>query len=185
MVQRWPRTNVPLPFRQISAASEPSGTGQVDIMMERREQDMTDPNDKPGRKPTDHPNDAPGDKTASAAPLRGDLDAGRGRDKATYPDPAAAPLGTDDEAAGTPITEEQLQMARAQEDRRDSVTETDPARTAGGTSAISVAGADRRTPADNTPDHQTGDRSGMRGIIVAVIALIIVAVLLMVVFAPI
>lgn len=146
---------------------------------------MTDPNDKPSRKPMDNPNAAPGDKTATAAPLRGDLDAGHGRDKVTYPDPAAAPLGTDDEAAGTPITEEQMQIARAQEDRRDQVPETDPARTAGATGAISVAGADRRNPADKTPNHQTGDRSGMRGVIVAVIALIIVVVLLMVVFSPI
>jgi hypothetical protein len=146
---------------------------------------MTDPNDKPSRKPTDQPIAAAAERTASAAPLRGDLDAGHGRDKVTYPDPAAAPLGTDDEAAGTPITEEQLQMARAQEDRRDRVPETDPARTAGGIGAISVTGADRRDGADKFPHTQTGDRSGMRGVIVAVIALIIAAVLLMVIFAPI
>lgn len=109
---------------------------------------MTNPNDKPSRTPTDYPDDARGDRTATAAPLRGDLDAGHGRDKVNYPDPAAAPLGTDDEAAGTPITEEQLQMARAQEDRRDRIPETDPARTVGGTSAISVTGADRRDGAN-------------------------------------
>lgn len=34
--------------------------------------------------------------------LRGDIDAGRTRDKVPFPDPAAAPLGTDDEAAGAP-----------------------------------------------------------------------------------
>jgi hypothetical protein len=169
----------------ISAAPEPSRTVSVEIMMERREQNMTDPNDKPGRKQTDRPDASPDDRTASAAPLRGDLDAGHGRDKVNYPDPAAAPLGTDDEAAGTPITEEQLQMARAQEDRRDRVPETDPSRTAGGIGAISVTGADRRDGANTSPHPQTGDRSGMRGAVVAVIALIIVAVLLMVVFAPI
>lgn len=32
--------------------------------------------------------------------LRADIDAGRTHDKAPFPDPAAAPLGTDDEAAG-------------------------------------------------------------------------------------
>lgn len=34
--------------------------------------------------------------------LRGDIDEGRMRDKVPFPDPAAAPLGTDDEAAGMP-----------------------------------------------------------------------------------
>jgi hypothetical protein len=65
------------------------------------------------------------------------------------------------------------------------VPETDPARTAGGIGAISVTGADRINPADKATNRQTGDRSGMRGVIVAVIALIIAAVLLMVIFAPI
>ena len=32
--------------------------------------------------------------------LRGAIDSGRTGDKVAYPDPAAAPLGTDDEAAG-------------------------------------------------------------------------------------
>ena len=35
--------------------------------------------------------------------LRRDIDAGRTGDKSPGPDPAAAPLGTDDEAAGTPV----------------------------------------------------------------------------------
>lgn len=39
--------------------------------------------------------------------LRSDIDEGRTGDKVRYPDPAAAPLGSDDEAAGTPPTEEQ------------------------------------------------------------------------------
>jgi len=43
--------------------------------------------------------------------LRRDIDAGEGRDKIAYPDPAAAPLGTDDEAAGTPVSERQAQLA--------------------------------------------------------------------------
>lgn len=49
--------------------------------------------------------------------LRHDIDHGRAGDKVNYPDPAAAPLGTDDEAAGTPPTQEQLRMARAAEIR--------------------------------------------------------------------
>lgn len=35
--------------------------------------------------------------------LRADIDRGRTGDKVDWPDPAAAPLGTDDEAAGTPV----------------------------------------------------------------------------------
>ena len=34
--------------------------------------------------------------------LRADIDSGRTGDKVSAPDPAMAPLGTDDEAAGTP-----------------------------------------------------------------------------------
>ncbi len=36
--------------------------------------------------------------------LRGAIDSGRTRDKVDFPDPAAAPLGTDDEAAGFPAS---------------------------------------------------------------------------------
>lgn len=49
--------------------------------------------------------------------LRHDIDHGRSSDKVNFPDPAAAPLGTDDEAAGTPPSQEQLRMARAAEIR--------------------------------------------------------------------
>ena len=43
--------------------------------------------------------------------LRHDIDRGRARDKVDFPDPAAAPLGTDDEAAGTPPAPESIQLA--------------------------------------------------------------------------
>ncbi|ETX29021.1 hypothetical protein [Roseivivax isoporae] len=43
--------------------------------------------------------------------LRKDIDEGRTGDKIGFPDPAAAPLGTDDEAAGSAPTPEQLQHA--------------------------------------------------------------------------
>jgi hypothetical protein len=49
--------------------------------------------------------------------LRQRIDRGQGADKVDFPDPAAAPLGTDDEAAGTPITREQLHTALAHETR--------------------------------------------------------------------
>ncbi|WP_233713046.1 hypothetical protein [Amaricoccus solimangrovi] len=49
--------------------------------------------------------------------LRKDIDRGRAGDKVNWPDPAAAPLGTDDEAAGTPPTEAQIRHAREMEVR--------------------------------------------------------------------
>lgn len=49
--------------------------------------------------------------------LRKDIDRGVGGDKIPFPDPAAAPLGTDDEAAGTPPGREAIGMARAHETR--------------------------------------------------------------------
>jgi hypothetical protein len=49
------------------------------------------------------------------AKLKRDIDTGRTRDKVPFPDPAAAPLGTDDEAAGTPPSPEAVHRARAEE----------------------------------------------------------------------
>jgi len=39
--------------------------------------------------------------------LRADIDAGRTGEKVRHPDPAAAPLGSDEEAGGNPPTEEE------------------------------------------------------------------------------
>ncbi|MBS7539496.1 hypothetical protein [Ancylobacter lacus] len=44
--------------------------------------------------------------------LRHDIDRGLTGDKVPFPDPAAAPLGTDDEAAGTPASPEAIAHAR-------------------------------------------------------------------------
>jgi len=46
--------------------------------------------------------------------LRADIDSGRAGDKVGYQDPAAVPLGTDDEAAGNPPTSAQLSLAAEQ-----------------------------------------------------------------------
>ena len=58
---------------------------------------------------------AQGDRRQHVAPttakLRHDIDRGRGGDKVDVIDPAAVPLGTDDEAAGTPPSEEAVQIA--------------------------------------------------------------------------
>jgi hypothetical protein len=40
---------------------------------------------------------------ATSEQLRADIDSGRTHDKVAHPDPAVAPLGTDEEAAGTRI----------------------------------------------------------------------------------
>jgi hypothetical protein len=54
-------------------------------------------------------------KGGSTEQLRRDIDSGRTRDKVDWPDPAVAPLGTDDEAAGTPPSRERVRLARRQE----------------------------------------------------------------------
>lgn len=50
-----------------------------------------------------------------AAELRRAIDDGRSGDKVAHPDPAAAPLGTDDEAAGAAPGPERVAMAMAHE----------------------------------------------------------------------
>lgn len=53
--------------------------------------------------------------TPTAQELKGLIDSGRTGDKVSFPDPGAAPLGTDDEAAGTPDTPARVAMAIRQE----------------------------------------------------------------------
>ena len=52
---------------------------------------------------------------ATADQLRSDIDSGRAQDKVASSDPAAAPLGTDAEAAGRPPTVEEVELARQRE----------------------------------------------------------------------
>lgn len=51
----------------------------------------------------------------TSAKLRDDIDKGKASDKVGFPDPAAAPLGTDAEAGGASPTREELRMAHRQE----------------------------------------------------------------------
>jgi hypothetical protein len=51
--------------------------------------------------------------------LRADIDAGNTGDKTPGEDPAAAPLGTDEEAAGTPIDPALAEQVRRHERRPD------------------------------------------------------------------
>jgi hypothetical protein len=52
---------------------------------------------------------------AAAERLRADIDSGRTGDKVAFPDPSAAPLGTDEEAGGVTTPEEALKKARQAE----------------------------------------------------------------------
>src|SRR4051794_37974360 len=62
---------------------------------------------------------------AAAERLRADIDSGSTGDKVAFPDPSAAPLGTDEEAGGVTTPEQALEKARqaelrlAQNVRRD------------------------------------------------------------------
>jgi len=49
--------------------------------------------------------------------LKDDINSGRTGDKVPTFDPAATPLGTDEEAAGTPVSGAAVEMARANENR--------------------------------------------------------------------
>lgn len=71
------------------------------------------PHVAPSPAPDVTPVASPDDLTSDA--LRHALDRGRGSDKTDFSDPAAAPLGTDDEAAGHPPSRDQLRMAAAAE----------------------------------------------------------------------
>ena len=62
-------------------------------------------------RPTDRP---------TVEQLRADIDSGHTGDKIPVLDPAAAPMGTDDEAAGRPPDPEAIAKARAEELRRPS-----------------------------------------------------------------
>jgi len=56
-------------------------------------------------------------KRSTADQLRHDIDRGRTGDKVSWPDPASVPLGTDEEAAGTPLAPGDVAAARRAERR--------------------------------------------------------------------
>lgn len=64
---------------------------------------------------TDDRND---ERPPTTAKLKDDIDAGRTGDKVPASDPALAPLGTDDEAAGHPPSPRERAMAAAHERER-------------------------------------------------------------------
>ncbi len=66
-------------------------------------------------KPMDPPPMTEGSTTAQ---LKGDINSGRTGDKNEVFDPGLATLGTDEEAAGTPVTPARAKLARMQETKR-------------------------------------------------------------------
>ncbi len=65
------------------------------------------------------------DDAPTAAQLRDDIDHGEAGDKVGFPDPSAAPLGTDAEAGGNAATREELKIARKAESGRGPGRERD------------------------------------------------------------
>ncbi len=104
------------------------------------------PNSPDASKPEPPTPDAP-----TADQLRGEIDSGATHDKVANADPAAAPLGTDDEAAGTPPTAGQVATARRHETGRQ--------------------------VADSSPADQPPTQSGMapsRGFVLAIVSAVII-----------
>jgi hypothetical protein len=77
------------------------------------------------------------DQPPTSDRLRIDIDRGLTGDKVAWPDPAAVPLGTDDEAGGSPPTPEQRALAAAYE-HRPQAAERDGRAFAGRTMAIAL-----------------------------------------------
>lgn len=104
-------------------------------------------------------------ESGEAARLRGAIDEGRLRDKVSVDDPAATPLGTDDEAGGAPV------KARAGEPgwRISAVP-----RSAGSLDVDGAASAPGRTK----------DRPGLKVMAVALALLVLLAILALAVFVP-
>ncbi len=63
-------------------------------------------------KPMDPP---PMERGSTTAQLKGDINSGRTGDKNEVFDPGLSPLGTDEEAGGSPLKPEQVDLARRQE----------------------------------------------------------------------
>ena len=57
-------------------------------------------------------------RSPTSAQLRHEITHGKAGDKVNFPDPSAAPLGTDAEASGNPPTREELETARRAEIER-------------------------------------------------------------------
>jgi hypothetical protein len=98
---------------------------------------------------------------ATAAQLKGDIDAGRTGDKVAGFDPGAAPLGTDEEAGGAPHDPHLIAQVRSQE------------RTGPSSATANAA----------TPELQPDARMGRTPVAAPLIAGVVVAVILVLLLA--
>ncbi len=81
----------------------------------------------------------PDQATKNMSQLRAEIDAGETGDKIPFPDPAAAPLGTDDEAGGAPLRPKAIAADAAREMFRNTPKDA-PDRTGPWVWAIVLAG---------------------------------------------
>lgn len=77
------------------------------------------------------------DPEPRAGQLREAIDSGETRDKVDFPDPAAAPLGTDAEAGGRPPSREEIELAMRHETHRTGRNPAASEREIGGSQASS------------------------------------------------
>lgn len=122
----------------------------------------------------------PGAPVRTTDQLRDDIDHGQGGDKKGFPDPAAAPLGTDAEAAGAPPTPRERDMAYRAEiaNRPDGPSASDAQRPIAASHANGQKGPER-VDNDALADEPAGPSVLIFiGIIAAVVAVILAAWLL-------
>ena len=100
-------------------------------------------------------------KTSSM--LRNEIDRGKSGDKVGYPDPAAAPLGTDAEAGGASPTEEEVDIAYDREIE-------------GRPNSSEVASEPRPVSSDNSPRSTGGNATIMMVVLVLLLAGLIIYV---------
>jgi hypothetical protein len=116
--------------------------------MARDPDDRTDPHDRATER-----------DAAGAARLRDRIDRGAAGDKVAFSDPAAAPLGTDAEAAGHSPTAEQVRHAEAAEhERANAGAKHDP--------------AERQSPATNGPGMMIAAAAILVGLVLLALWLI-------------
>lgn len=97
-------------------------------------------------------------RAPTADQLRKAIDRGQAADKTPGADPAAAPLGTDAEAGGSPPTPEKLAM------EAEAVPRADPSRpTAGGEASESLRASETREAVEKRPSEGGGAAESVRG----------------------
>ncbi len=115
---------------------------------------------------------------SNASQLRDDIDKGRTGDKVPNRDPATVPLGTDDEAAGTPPEPEAVDAAREREIGIDSAAASDAAdQTA--TNEPSVEDADANDTVAGNDDRPLWSRLLNRGVIGGTLIVLVAVIVLL------